>query len=138
VSARPYLRGVSLRREDVASYDSYPFSIPAVRELRGLEFHPDVTFIIGENGCGKSTLLEAIAAAWGFNPEGGTVNFRFSTRASHSELHTHLRLVKSTRRPRDGFFLRAESFLNSPGSTRDFRLTHFCAGHRTVSAARGE
>jgi len=85
---------------------------PAVRELRGLEFHPDVTFIIGENGCGKSTLLEAIAAAWGFNPEGGTVNFRFSTRASHWELHTHLRLVKSTRRPKDGFFLRAESFFN--------------------------
>ena len=85
---------------------------PAVRELRGLEFHPDVTFIIGENGCGKSTLLEAIAAAWGFNPEGGTVNFRFSTRASHSGLHTHLRLVKSTRRPKDGFFLRAESFFN--------------------------
>jgi len=112
VSVRPYLRGVSLRREDVPSYDSYPFSIPAVRELRGLEFHPDVTFIIGENGCGKSTLLEAIAAAWGFNPEGGTVNFRFSTRASHSELHTHLRLVKSTRRPKDGFFLRAESFFN--------------------------
>jgi len=52
---------------------------PAVRELRGLEFHPDVTFIIGENGCGKSTLLEAIAAAWGFNPEGGTVNFRTPT-----------------------------------------------------------
>ncbi len=57
-------------------------------------------------------MLEAIAAAWGFNPEGGTVNFRFSTRASHSELHTHLRLVKSTRRPKDGFFLRAESFFN--------------------------
>jgi predicted ATPase len=112
VSARPYLRGVSLRREDVPSHDSYPFSIPAVRELRDLEFHPDVTFIIGENGCGKSTLLEAIAAAWGFNPEGGTVNFRFSTRASHSELHTHLRLVKSTRRPKDGFPLRAESFFN--------------------------
>ena len=72
MNARPYLRGVSLRREDVPSYDSYPFSIPAVRELRGLEFHPDVTFIIGENGCGKSTLLEAIAAAWGFNPEGGS------------------------------------------------------------------
>jgi len=53
--------------------------VPAVRELRGLEFHPDVTFIIGENGCGKSTLLEAIAAAWGFNPEGGTVNFRTPT-----------------------------------------------------------
>lgn len=112
LSTRPYLRAVSLKREDVASYDTYPFSIPAVRELHGLEFHPDVTFIVGENGCGKSTLLEGIAAAWGFNPEGGTVNFRFSTRASHSELHDHLRLVKSARRPKDGFFLRAESFFN--------------------------
>jgi predicted ATPase len=103
---------VSLKREEVASYDAYPFCIPAVRELHELEFHPDVTFIVGENGCGKSTLLEGIAVAWGFNPEGGTANFRFSTRASHSGLHRHLRLVKAPRRPRDGFFLRAESFFN--------------------------
>jgi len=109
---RPYLREVSLKRDDVANYDGYPFSIPAVRELYGLEFHPDVTFIVGENGCGKSTLLEAMAVAWGFNPEGGTVNFSFSTRASHSNLHSYLRLVKSIRRPKDGFFLRAESFFN--------------------------
>ena len=62
-ASEPYLRAVSLKRDDVASYDTYPFSIPAVRELHGLEFHPDVTFIVGENGCGKSTLLEGIAAA---------------------------------------------------------------------------
>lgn len=109
---RPYLREVSLKRDHVADYKSYPFCIPAVRELYGLQFHPDVTFIVGENGCGKSTLLEGIAAAWGFNPEGGSVNFRFSTRASHSALHDYLRLVKSIRRPRDGFFLRGESFFN--------------------------
>jgi len=109
---RPYLREVSLDREAVQSYGAYPFSIPAIRELHRITFHRDVTFIIGENGSGKSTLLEAIATAWGFNPEGGTINFRFSTRASHSELHRHLRLVKSTRRPRDGFFFRAESFFN--------------------------
>ena len=112
MSARPYLRGVSLNREAVQSFDAYPFDIPAVRELHSIAFHRDVTFIIGENGSGKSTLLEAVATAWGFNPEGGTVNFRFSTRASHSELHGSLRLVKSTRRPRDGFFFRAESFFN--------------------------
>jgi predicted ATPase len=87
VNARPYLRDVSLRREKISGYDSYPFCIRAIRQLDGLEFHPDLTFIVGENGCGKSTLLEAIAAAWGFNPEGGTINFRFSTRASHSELY---------------------------------------------------
>src|SRR5438034_11835222 len=110
VTTRPYLREVSLKRDEVASYEPYPFCIPAVRELYHLQFHPDVTFIVGENGCGKSTLLEAIAVAWGFNAEGGTVNFRFSTRASHSDLHDHLRLVKSISRPKDGFFLRAESF----------------------------
>ena len=48
----------------------------------------------------------------GFNAEGGTKNFNFCTRASHSELHTCLRLVRSHRRPKDGYFLRAESFFN--------------------------
>jgi predicted ATPase len=110
--ARPYLREVSLKRNGERDYTAYPLSIPAVRELDGLQFHPDVTFIVGENGSGKSTLLEAIAVAWGFNPEGGTKNFNFSTRASHSNLHACLRLVKSPFRPRDGFFLRAESFFN--------------------------
>ncbi len=109
---RPYLRKVSLKREHISSYEAYPFSIAAVRELNDLEFHSDVTFIVGENGCGKSTLLEAIAVAWGFNPEGGTVNFRFSTHVSHSDLHNYIRMVKSVHRPKDGFFLRAESFFN--------------------------
>lgn len=109
---KPYLRQVSLKRDGIPNTDAYPFNLPAAQHLDGLEFHPDVTFFIGENGCGKSTLLEAIAAAWGFNPEGGSINFRFSTRASHSDLHAHVRLVRSYRRPRDGYFLRAESFFN--------------------------
>lgn len=107
-----YLLEIQLLREKVPSFDAYPFSLPAVRHLDKLTPHPAVTFIVGENGTGKSTLLEAIAVAWGFNPEGGTRNFRFSTRASHSSLHQYLRLVKSYRRPKDGFFLRAESFFN--------------------------
>jgi predicted ATPase len=107
-----YVREVKLRRERVSSFDQYPFSLPAVRNLHTLALHPAVTFIVGENGSGKSTLLEAIAVAWGFNPEGGTKNFQFQTRASHSTLHEHLRLVKGIKRPKDGFFLRAESFFN--------------------------
>lgn len=67
---------------------------------------------MGENGSGKSTLLEAIATAWGFNPEGGTKNFNVDTRRSHSPLHAFLTLGKSTKRAKDGFFLRAESFFN--------------------------
>ena len=74
--------------------------------------HPRVTYFIGENGSGKSTLLEAIAVSLGFNAEGGTKNFSFGTRRSHSELHEYLRIAKGVRRPRDGFFLRAESFFN--------------------------
>jgi predicted ATPase len=80
--------------------------------LETLELHPKVTFLVGENGSGKSTLLEAIAVSLGFNPEGGTKNFRFGTRRSHSELHEFIRVGKGFRRPKDGFFLRAESFFN--------------------------
>ena len=110
--AEHYVLEVKLRRDKVASFDLYPFSLPAIRNLNTLELHPAATFIVGENGSGKSTLLEAIAVAAGFNAEGGTKNFRFQTRGSHSLLHEHIRLIKSGRRARDGFFLRAESFFN--------------------------
>lgn len=112
LNARHYLREVRLLRDKVPSFDEYPFSLPAVRNLDVLPLHPAVTFLIGENGSGKSTLLEAIAVAWGFNPEGGTRNFNFATHRSHSELYKFIRLSRGFRRPRDGFFLRAESFFN--------------------------
>lgn len=112
LDAEHYLLDVKLRRERVPSFDMYPFSLPAVKALGTLRLHPKVTFIVGENGSGKSTLLEAIATAWGFNPEGGTKNFNFGTRRSHSELHGFLTLGKSVKRAKDGFFLRAESFFN--------------------------
>lgn len=112
LDAEHYLLEVKLKRKKVPDFGCYPFSLPVVRHLDALELHPKVTFIVGENGSGKSTLLEAIAAAWGFNPEGGTKNFRFQTRASHSVLYEYLLLSKSVRRAKDGFFLRAESFFN--------------------------
>jgi predicted ATPase len=107
-----YVNRVSLQREKVEAFDRYPFSLAAVRTLDYLDLHPKLTFLIGENGSGKSTLLEAIAVSLGFNPEGGTRNFRFGTRTSHSELHKYLRIAKGIQKPRDGFFLRAESFFN--------------------------
>lgn len=112
MNPKPYLREVSLKHDFISSYDTYPFNLPAVRNLDRLALDSNMTIVVGENGCGKSTLLEAIAVAWGFNPEGGTINFSFSTRASHSDLFKSLRLVRSPRRARDGFFLRAESFFN--------------------------
>ena len=110
--ARNFLIGISLQRGKVPSFAEYPFSIPAIGKLNELEFEQPVTFFIGENGSGKSTLLEAIAVACGLNPEGGSRNFRFSTRASHSGLRDYLRLSRSPRRIRDSYFLRAESCFN--------------------------
>ena len=112
VISKQYVAEVSLKRDAVQSFDVYPFCLPAVRPLRTIKLHPAVTFFIGENGSGKSTLLEAIAVACGFNAEGGSRNFCFSTRASHSELCRFLRISRGVQRPRDGFFLRAESFFN--------------------------
>lgn len=108
----PFLREVQLLRDRVPSFDAYPFSLPAVRSLHTLPLHAGVTFLVGENGSGKSTVLEAIALACGFNAEGGSRNFRFATRPSHSDLHTYLRVVREPRALRDGFFLRAESLFN--------------------------
>ena len=92
---------------------SYLNDLPVVRALMGapLVFDRDVTILVGENGTGKSTLLEGLAVACGFNPEGGTRNFNFSTRDTHSPLGEYLTLVRR-RYARDGFFLRAESLYN--------------------------
>jgi predicted ATPase len=108
----PFVRSVVLKRDEGLDFESYPFSIPAIRQLSELELDSEVTLLAGENGSGKSTLIEAIAVAAGFNAEGGSRNMNFSTRASHSQLHDHVRLVRGTRTPKTGYFLRAESFFN--------------------------
>lgn len=109
---KPYLRSISLRRDDIESFEAYPFCIPSIYELDSIELHEDVTFFVGENGSGKSTLLEAIAVVLGFNPEGGNKNTRFSTSATHSELSSYLKTIKGFKKPKDEYFLRAESFYN--------------------------
>ncbi len=92
----------------------YPWTLPAVAALaEGLALDPAVTYVVGENGSGKSTLIEALAIAAGLNSEGGSRNFSYETRASHSELGESLRLVRDGRRPKTDFFLRAESFFTA-------------------------
>lgn len=108
----PYLLRLQLLRDRIPTPDRFPYTLPAVRNLDTLAFHPRVTFFVGENGAGKSTLLEAVAVACGLNPEGGSRNFSFATRASHSSLDECVRLAKTAATPGDSYFLRAESFYN--------------------------
>lgn len=133
-----FLRAAELLRDHIECPDDYPFCLPAFGTLHSLEFHPQVTFIVGENGTGKSTLLEAVAAAWGFNPEGGTRNFNFSTRDSHSGLYEYIRLIRGVRKPRDGFFLRAESFYNVATQIDQIAATPFYGGKSLHEQSHGE
>jgi len=114
-----YISSISLKSP--INKNSYLNSLPAVKYLQKnerLEFNSDVTFFVGENGTGKSTLIEAIAVAYGFNPEGGSRNFNFSTKNSHSELWRHI-TVSKTAFAKDGFFLRAESLYNLASNIDD-------------------
>lgn len=91
---------------------SYLRKIEAIKELEELVFDKPITFFVGENGSGKSTLLEALAVSYGFNPEGGTKNYFFSTYDTHSRLYEAIRVSKGYRKAKWGYFLRAESFYN--------------------------
>jgi predicted ATPase len=109
----PYLLKATFRPDAAIDFARYPFNIPAVQEIGNIEFHPGVTFFVGENGAGKSTVLEGLALALGFSPEGGTLNVRLSsTEDSTSTLHSVLRLARSVPKFRDSFFLRAETLYN--------------------------
>ena len=100
--------------------EEYLRRIPAIAGLKKIEFDRQVTFFVGENGSGKSTLLEAMAIASGFNPEGGTQNYRFSTRDSHSSLYRALSLVRTSRHQSWGLFLRSESFYNVASAEEEY------------------
>ncbi|MDE6314084.1 MAG: AAA family ATPase [Lachnospiraceae bacterium] len=117
-----YIEAIRLDKTNL-SRDSYLWEIPVIANLQELVFHKNITFFVGENGTGKSTLLEALAVSYGFNPEGGTLNYRFSTYDDVSELKGSLRLVKGWRRPKSAYFFRAESFFNVASKAEDYRDT---------------
>ena len=106
-----YIQGVHIDWNKIP-VNSYLREIDAIKGLEELIFHNSITFFVGENGSGKSTLLEALAVAHGFNPEGGTKNYIFSTHDTHSELCDAIRISKGYRKEKWGYFLRAESFYN--------------------------
>ena len=137
---------------DKVSEDSYLTRIPAIGLLQELSFRKPVTFFVGENGTGKSTLLEAIAIAYGFNPEGGTLNYNFSTHDDYSELCDALTIAQGAAKGRrGGFFLRAESFYNVSTKaieyekgiryleyeeTESYRITEMMINHRDLMVSQ--
>ena len=125
---RLFIRGLSIDWDEVAE-DSYLRKIPAVAGVGKMEFSSPVTFLTGENGTGKSTLLEAMAIAAGFNAEGGTRNYSFSTYDSHSGLSEAMTLSRGAARPGTGYFLRAESFYNVATAEEEYSRTGGVAMH---------
>ena len=75
----PILATVKIKYADTMDTTNYPFSLPLIQNLKGIEFPTQVTFFVGENGTGKSTILEAIAHKTGFGAEGGSKNINFKT-----------------------------------------------------------
>ena len=106
----------SVKITDLSQCEEYVWNLSAVRQIYQMGELPldrSVTLLSGENGSGKSTLLEAIAVKYGFNAEGGSLNFSFSTEETHSSLHNYVKLIREAERPKSSFFLRAETFYNA-------------------------
>lgn len=116
-----YIISCELMKDKIDTFEEYPFNLPFIKSFQKIDFHRNVTFLVGENGSGKSTLLEALAIQYGFNPEGGSKNFNFSTQATHSALVDFLRLAKGSQKAKDWYFLRAESFYNVASNIDDLQ-----------------
>ncbi len=133
-----YISGIIF--DNTLNKNSYLNDLPVIKYLaenKELKFSSNITFFVGENGTGKSTLLEAIAVAYGFNAEGGTKNFSFSTKDTHSELSEHLTLTKRDF-AKDGFFLRAESLYNAATYIDEVKATHNYGSVSLHSQSHGE
>lgn len=120
----PYLTKLSVEVRN----EGYPFSIPAISGLEdGIELHPKVTYLVGENGMGKSTLLEGLADKWGFSMHSGNRSKTPGLRSYETVLAPAMTLTRTSARPMDGFFLRAESFFNFATEMDDLEKEPFCA-----------
>ena len=128
-----FLRDIFIDWKKVTDYTQ---GIAALHSFDTLKFHKQITFLTGENGYGKSTLLEAIAVAYGFNPEGGTKNYRFYTRDTHSSLYEGIHMSRGPYQPSCSYFLRAESFYNVATKAEDYESTY--QGRALHSCSHGE
>jgi predicted ATPase len=93
--------------------DGFPFEVRAVAAVEDLRLDAPVTLLAGDNGSGKSTIVEAIAEAMGFAAEGGELERSGELPAvPRPVLGGGLEPMLSRTKPRNGYFLRAESFFN--------------------------
>ena len=111
VGRGPYLQG--LRRVEKRWGSGFPFDVPAVAQVAQLDLDAPITLLAGDNGTGKSTLIEAIAEAMGYGAEGGEFDRSGELPAvPRPVMGGALEPVLSRTKPRNGYFLRAESFFN--------------------------
>lgn len=105
------LRSLRLRPPPPGGSERFPYSVPAIRSMEGLDFPSAVTFFVGENGSGKSTLLEAIAAGAALPAVGSELRVDADeSLAAQRALGASIALTWRRGRARRGFFLRAEDF----------------------------
>jgi predicted ATPase len=134
----PFIESVLFERGRISDPNHYAFILPSLKGLMKLDLHPKVTFFVGENGSGKSTLLEAIAIANGLNPEGGSRNMQFETRASHSELYKIVRLRRYHALVPDAWFMRAESLFNVASEIDNLGVGNSYGGKSLHEQSHGE
>jgi predicted ATPase len=109
----PYLLGLE-RDPDVEWGEGFPYDVPAVAGVEAMKLDTPVTLLAGDNGTGKSTLIEAFAEAIGFAAEGGELERAGELPpVPRPVLGGALRpVLERWSKPRNGYFLRAESFFN--------------------------
>lgn len=133
-----YVTSIKIKDSNTRKGNEYPFSLPAIRNLKSIEFNTPLTIITGENGSGKSTIIEAIASQYGFNMEGGSRNFNFETKKIVSILGDQIRLVKGYKKPKDDYFFRAESFYNLASNIDEIGVVSSYGGISLHNQSHGE
>jgi predicted ATPase len=133
----PFVLGARLRdRPDPAGW---PFDLAAVAALEDLRFDAPVTFVVGENGAGKSTLIEAIGWALGFDANGGSSGSELGRRdRGANALGEAIELELGPRKPREAFFLRAESFIDVTARIEANELVDAYGGVPLSQVSHGE
>ena len=105
----PYVLGLRWDRHE----QGFPFDVPAMAAVETISLDAPVTLLAGDNGTGKSTVVEALAGSMGFADAGGELERSGALPAvPRSVFEGALEPILSASKPRNGYFLRAESFFN--------------------------